>query len=340
MLRQFMHCASDDQDVPLPDAFFLPLVPCEGDLPNDDDDDDDRDDVGDYGEERMGHSGGGDARAGCGDRGARGLPWVPPLAAAAAGPALPLPSTSSLRRRWRTFEGLLTDCMVIAFNAHVLFMPVVTSRCAPQRPPPARAAEAKGNDEGEGGGAAAPSSRKRPCHGGLPAPLQSSRPVPSRVRVFDPKVAGWLLSSSDSGSLDRFDFPQLYRAYCSGVAPPAFAARPCGHDSSAEAAPGRGTAALRSLHEHLVRCFQLGRHTMQALSEQGVLGAAQELEMPLVPLLAAMEARGVGFRPEALMEHRGAIDAELARLSDEAQRRAGKSFNVASAGQASGKRCG
>ena len=162
-------------------------------------------------------------------------------------------------------------------------------------------------------------------------------PVPSGVQVFDPKVAGWLLCSSDSGTQARFDFPDLYQTHC-GQRPPSTSLQP---DSSSGAAAsggasalaGRGTLALRSLQACLRANLVLAEQLMTSLGNQGLLAAAQELEMPLLPLLAAMEVHGVGFNPQALTLRKVPLEAEMARQASEAQRLAGRTFNVASAEQ-------
>ena len=255
------------------EACFVPLMPCEGDLENEGDNDS----------------------------------LDPPGARGDISP-LPLASETSLKWRWTRILTLLTQRMVVTFNAHAFLMPALHAIC-----------EAHSSGQGNNGAAGSP--------------------VPAGIQVFDPKVAGWLLCSSDSGSLGRFDFPELYRTHCgsrnlnsrsadregSGVSSQL---QMPGSASSKEV--GRGTSVLKTLHETMMANHQLSEQLMAALEDQGLLEAAQEIEMPLVPLLAAMEVHGIGFRPEALTDTQGLIEIELQRLSDSAQNAAGRSFNISS----------
>jgi len=313
---------------PRPLTVFLPLMPCEGDAP----------DVG---------------RNESSDESSTKR-WAAPYAAFADGAPLPLPSQSSLRERWSLFRELIcrhtvvffqkisceSSCMPfrsdlqmifrlvsvctsslltrnllharlflcfdlqVAFNAHVVYMTCF--------------ARSGGNGDDD--------EEENPGH----------QPGPSGVQVFDPKVAGWLLCSSDSGTQARFDFPDLYHTHC-GQRPPATSPQPApgsaGASDGASALAGRGTLALRSLHQCLRANLVLAERLMTSLGNQGLLAAAQELEMPLLPLLAAMEVHGVGFNPQALTSRKGQVEAEMARQASEAQRLAGRKFNVASAEQ-------
>jgi DNA polymerase-1 len=75
---------------------------------------------------------------------------------------------------------------------------------------------------------------------------------------------------------------------------------------------------------------QLAPLLRERLSERGQLKLYEELELPLVGVLSAMEAAGIAVDREALTELSVEVDAAIARLQDDVYCLAGKTFNIAS----------
>lgn len=73
--------------------------------------------------------------------------------------------------------------------------------------------------------------------------------------------------------------------------------------------------------------FQLAQHFRSMLKEQGLNKLFEEIEMPLVTVLADMELTGVRLDVSALKESEGILAAELKRLETELARLAGHAFN-------------
>lgn len=59
---------------------------------------------------------------------------------------------------------------------------------------------------------------------------------------------------------------------------------------------GPGTRALASCFESVLASLHLSEQLMDALAKKGMMRAAQEVEMPAIPLISSMEVLGVGFR--------------------------------------------
>ena len=61
---------------------------------------------------------------------------------------------------------------------------------------------------------------------------------------------------------------------------------------------------------------------------EGLLRPLLELEMPLVRVLAAMEAAGVALAPQVLRDQRGPLEARLRQLAHKAHLAAGMTFDL------------
>lgn len=66
------------------------------------------------------------------------------------------------------------------------------------------------------------------------------------------------------------------------------------------------------------------------LSEAGLLDLFNEIEIPLIPVLASMEGEGVNLDSEALNSFSAELGEEIAKLNDQIQEMAGAQFNVSS----------
>lgn len=69
---------------------------------------------------------------------------------------------------------------------------------------------------------------------------------------------------------------------------------------------------------------------LAAMEEQGLLRLFREIEMPLMPILAHMEAAGVGINQRTLVEMSQELDQRIGQLMAEIHALAGTSFNIGS----------
>jgi DNA polymerase-1 len=74
--------------------------------------------------------------------------------------------------------------------------------------------------------------------------------------------------------------------------------------------------------------FRLRAVLEEELEEAGATRLFHELELPLVPVLAAMEERGIRLDVELIARLSGEMEKELLRLTHEVQGHAGENFNV------------
>ncbi len=79
--------------------------------------------------------------------------------------------------------------------------------------------------------------------------------------------------------------------------------------------------------------FRLYRLFGPMLEERGFTRLFEDLEMPLVPVLAEIELQGILLRPEALEAFDGELAVKLASIEEEIFRLCGKSFNINSTRQ-------
>ena len=134
------------------------------------------------------------------------------------------------------------------------------------------------------------------------------------ARVFDTTVAAYLLDSIRS----EFDDAYLAETYLGASLPPAAGEE--GAPADAPAAAARAAALALAAYEPLSR----------ALEADNAVHVFEEIEMPLVPVLAAMERTGMFVDPDRL----AALSQQLAGQIDELARRihdlAGEDFNIGS----------
>ncbi|MEZ5147451.1 MAG: DNA polymerase I [Bacteroidales bacterium] len=73
------------------------------------------------------------------------------------------------------------------------------------------------------------------------------------------------------------------------------------------------------------------RHALEPeLKEAGALALFDEMEVPLVPVLAAMESEGVKLDIQALRDYSKQLQTEIGELENEIHKQAGEDFNIAS----------
>jgi len=87
-----------------------------------------------------------------------------------------------------------------------------------------------------------------------------------------------------------------------------------------------------------LRCylaFHLEKPLSQKLADSNLTKVFKELELPLVPVLAAMEYRGVGIDKEELKTYSAELEQLVNNLQNEIFRQAGEEFNIASPPQLS-----
>ena len=153
------------------------------------------------------------------------------------------------------------------------------------------------------------------------SPIDSSEPElmdPLAVdpkRIFDTVVAAYLLDSV------RSDFGDAYIAdtYVGKALPAAQ-----GEEGAADDAP---VAAARSVAVALAAVQPLAK----ALEEQDVADIFQEIEMPLVPVLASMERTGMYVDPDRLHALAEGLGGQIDELAGRIREMAGdETFNIAS----------
>lgn len=153
------------------------------------------------------------------------------------------------------------------------------------------------------------------------SPIDSSEPElmdPLAVdpkRIFDTVVAAYLLDSV------RSDFGDAYIAdtYVGKALPAAQ-----GEEGAADDAP---VAAARSVAVALAAVQPLAK----ALEEQDAADIFQEIEMPLVPVLASMERTGMYVDPDRLHALADGLGGQIDELAGRIRKMAGdETFNIAS----------
>ncbi|MBN8588186.1 MAG: DNA polymerase I [Rhodothermia bacterium] len=76
--------------------------------------------------------------------------------------------------------------------------------------------------------------------------------------------------------------------------------------------------------------LRLAQHLRNRLTEEGLMPLAEEVEMPLVPVLAQMEANGILVDVEALKEYSVQLAAKLIEMEQQIYISAGGTFNIGS----------
>lgn len=144
-----------------------------------------------------------------------------------------------------------------------------------------------------------------------------ARGAPLPTPLFDVKVAAWLLNPDE----EDLAFESLERRF---LAPSDITFGDV-HGRNASLLPREPREALRALAG--VLAYKLEEYELQKVFN--------EIEMPLIPVLARMELRGVGVHAPALRELKAQLEKELNDLAGNIYREAGASFNINSPRQVS-----
>jgi DNA polymerase-1 len=123
----------------------------------------------------------------------------------------------------------------------------------------------------------------------------------TRQPRFDSMIAGYVLQSGRA----NYALRDLVQGYLE-VTPPT---------SSAE------MAAALSLLEPAMR---------ERLGKEGQTPVLDDIELPLVPLLAEMEHNGIAVNPDALRDFSKQLETEIARTAQSIYEQAGREFNIGS----------
>ncbi|MDR2480616.1 MAG: DNA polymerase I [Treponema sp.] len=91
--------------------------------------------------------------------------------------------------------------------------------------------------------------------------------------------------------------------------------------------------AVRYSGEDADLCLRLKQHLEQILQKSGAMELFENLEMPLLPILAEMEGAGIKIEPKVLTEYRTELEMELNNIQDETWKTVGHEFNLSSTKQ-------
>jgi len=141
-------------------------------------------------------------------------------------------------------------------------------------------------------------------------------------RIWDTLVAAWLVdperNSHSLDSLASYTFNHAPVAYNDVV--------PKGRAFDAVSLE----TATRYSAEDVDLCLRVMRHLKPLLEESGATGLFENLEMPLLPVLAEMEGEGIGIEAGVLTEYGKELVIELDRIQKDAWKTAGREFNLSS----------
>ena len=141
--------------------------------------------------------------------------------------------------------------------------------------------------------------------------------------TLDTTLAGYLLDPSDSS----YELSDLLGRY-TGLRLPEVGVPDGQLDLDGES---RDPAAMACHHAAAV--YRLVTPMLEALADQGLRTLHDEIEMPLVAVLARMEEAGIGVDVEELTRLRNTLTADCERLRASIQDAAGQEFNVNSTKQ-------
>lgn len=156
------------------------------------------------------------------------------------------------------------------------------------------------------------------------SPIDSSQPElmstaeVDPVRIFDVGVAGYLLESDRSS----FTVPELAERYLDVTFP--------------EPSDEVPAAALNAVRARLLK--EALRTLLEADTSDGGMSSAQvfdQIEMPLVPVLAQMEREGLAVNPDILAQQSHELGTEIDAMADHIHEEAGEDFNIDSPQQLS-----
>lgn len=183
---------------------------------------------------------------------------------------------------------------------------------------------------------------------GCPEPVAAAVVLPTGVLYAAGEAARGLLDLLDSGRpVAGFDLKPLYNwAYAQGREPqgPVFDAALAAYLLD----PGRAVYRLEDMARQLelddlpegdgptalaTRASvlpALQQRQEAALEKEGLTHLLRDIEMPLLPILAEMEAAGVGINPVTLAEMSQEMGQRIAELTEQIYDLAGTSFNIGS----------
>jgi DNA polymerase-1 len=142
-------------------------------------------------------------------------------------------------------------------------------------------------------------------------------------RIWDTMVAAWLVDPERNNySLDSL------AAYCLDYHE-ALAYKDVVPKGSAFDAVSLDTATRYSA-EDVDLCLRMRQYLSPALKEGEALSIFENLEMPLLPILAEMEGEGIRIEPGVLKDYGLELGAELERVEKETCRMVGHEFNLGS----------
>ncbi len=148
--------------------------------------------------------------------------------------------------------------------------------------------------------------------------LEGKQPVPP---VFDTKLGAYLLDAN-RGS---------YTLTESAMQVLGFDALPAFYDQEdARNLLGVAPEALESLSQHCQLIAAMQDQEQIRLEETGMKKLLEEIELPLLPVLAKMQARGILADKQRLLDFGRQLDGELEKLEKQIDQLAGHSFNIAS----------
>jgi DNA polymerase-1 len=146
-----------------------------------------------------------------------------------------------------------------------------------------------------------------------------------KCKIKDTMVAAWLADPERNNysldSLAAYTFDYTATSYHSLV--------PKG--SSFDSVPLEKAAHYSAEDSDL--CIRLMRHFEPQLAANSAAKLFENLEMPLLPVLAEMEIAGIKIEPEVLTEYGKELEAELENLQKETWIMAGHEFNLSSTKQ-------
>jgi len=148
---------------------------------------------------------------------------------------------------------------------------------------------------------------------------------PWKCKIWDTMVAAWIIdpewNNYSLDSLSKFYFNHTPITY-SEIVP-----KGCAFDSVPL------ETACRYSAEDSDFCIRLMRHFETRLAESGSAGLFTELEMPLLPILAEMEGRGIRIDSKTLQNYGVELAGELEKIQAETYKTVGHEFNLSSTQQ-------
>ena len=141
---------------------------------------------------------------------------------------------------------------------------------------------------------------------------------------FDCAVAAYLLSPTDNA----YDIPRLALSYLGKEVPDALY-----RQEEVLSSLEQAQAARRALALHLWALEQMQPVLEEKLKQQQMLSLLQEIELPLIPVLASMQKEGVYVDRERLRAYGAMLDEGIAVLTQEIYDLAGEPFQILSTKQ-------